>query len=257
MIEWMPDKDYGRFPPEYLESALYYLQESPFEILTYNELPWGDDRNYADGYPGEYGRWVANRDASKTYVMLQHDVDMFPGRTLRILKLEAELSIRSNVMIFKDYHDRASLELGGELIFEEYLTEEIIKAFQEYERMGFVIGYHVNVYEQTGYDIERAQEKYHNDVEYLRRFFDIKYCSPHGGARDANGKSNYILDLPDGLNLKWVNNFHGITCKGTYSDSMLFREGKTAKDFLGMCEPGNRYQVLMHPQHYYEVYKSW
>ena len=253
MLRWMPDKDFGRFPPEYLDEAVCYLTE--FEVLTYDDLDWDDDNDYVHGFPREYDNWKLFREPEKVYVILQHDVDMFPERTLRVLELEADLGVKSNVMLFRDYHDRASLQIKGELVFEEYLTDAVIKGFQRFEKLGFVIGYHCNTYEQSGFDVGRAQDKAEGDVEYLRQFFRIKYYSPHGGVRDSNDKSNYILTPPAGL--RWVNNYHGITCDGFYSDSLLFRENIRPKDYLETCEPGKRYQVLTHPQHYHEVYESW
>ena len=257
-VGWLPPAGFGRFPYEYLEEIIRYLAENQdiFELITYDDLPWEDDYNYADGYPDEFKRWTITRNPDKIYIILQHDVDMFPERTLRVLELEKELGLKSSVMIFRWYFDRKYLQETGELKYEDYLIPEVIEALQEYESLGFVIGYHINAYERALFDKEKAVCFFKNDVMELRKFFDIKFCSAHGGAKDHNRKSNFILSVPLD-NIRWINNYHNISQHGSYSDGLLLNNIKTIEQFLDECEKGKRYTLLIHPQYYHTPWKDW
>lgn len=257
----MPTKEYGRFPYEYAEKVIKYINNKKdiFKIITYNNLLWDEDYNYSNNYQKEYTKWLENKNSSKIYLIIQHDVDMFPERTLRMMELERELGIKTNVMIFNKYLNRKTLQETGKVIYEEYLTDETITRLQDFEKNGFSIGYHINAYEQALFNIEKAEEIFIEDVKELRKIFNIKTCSAHGGAKDSNGGCNFILKIPEILadNIRWVNNTHGITCNRIYTDSRLLREEETPIQFLESCTVGNRYQMVIHPQFYHTPWKDW
>src|SRR6185503_16234483 len=83
------------------------------------------------------------------------------------------------------------------------------------------------------------------------------FFSPHGGARDADGRSNLALEPPATLrdSLRWVHNGGGPSFDREYSDGAL-AGGRRHPDeldlarFVSTWQPGGRYRVLVHPQYF-------
>ncbi|HBY76425.1 MAG TPA: hypothetical protein DEG47_05315, partial [Cyanobacteria bacterium UBA11148] len=233
-----------------------------FEIITYDDLPWGEDYDYLNNYSQERKTWQYElnneiRDPQKIYVLLQHDVDSIAERTLAILREEERLGIRSNIMIFNRRINRQHLEKTGNLLYTPYeLDYDYLIRLQD--QYGFVIGYHCNAYERALFDREKALEIFEEDVSALRQHFNIRYFSPHGGPRSSEGLSNNSLEIPDSLrySLRWVANKRTVRFDRSYSDGGLNSLSRNPadrdlRDFVRMWQRGKRYRVLVHPQYYH------
>ena len=162
------------------------------------------DVRRGDARLGRDGR----RDPEKIYVFLQHDVDDAPERTEAVLREEERLGLPSCVMIFNRRLDRRLLQDSGEPREKAYVTDD--DYLRHLEKKGWIIGYHSNAYEQSAFDKQKAEEILIRDMRELRERFTIEFFCPHGGVRDADGRSNAVLEIPDSLRLsiRWVLNRH-------------------------------------------------
>jgi len=269
----MPYKEFKKnvgayFPFEYLLDFLEFLNKNKdiIKVITYRDLPWRNDFDYLNNYPKEFARWRrqlnwGKKDRNIIYVLIQHDVDSYPERTLALLREEERLGIPSNVMIFKRRTDRYYYEKTGQLVFTDYDLDYNYLRRLEKEK-GFTIGYHSNAFEQALFNKKKGFEIFKNDVEALRKNFNIFFISPHGGARNENGFSNNILPIPSSLkrSLRWVQNRHTVRFDGQYSDGGINLPGykslkeRDLKDFVKTWESGKRYRVLIHPEYYHTSY---
>lgn len=249
-------------PFGYLEGFLRFIANSHdvIEVLTYRDLDWGGDWDYEAGYPGERRAWMESlrsgrRDPRKIYVFLQHDVDSAPDRTMEALRVEEELGLRSNVMIFSRRIDRRHYRETGELLYTPYIEDR--STLKALEAKGFVVAYHCNAYERSRFSKAEAEQIMTHDVADLSRDFAIDFMSAHGGPPDSAGKSNNSLELPPALSrrIRWVHNGHSIHVDGGFSDGGL-NSGRRQADsfdlrrFVQAMRPGGRYRILVHPQYY-------
>jgi hypothetical protein len=248
----------GYFPFEYLSGLMRFLAErrDRIEVITYDDLAWGDDWDHRGGYKDELARWLKQRDPSKVYVLLQHDADSIPERTMQALASESKAGVPSNVMIFARRVDRRHLQATGDLMYTEYPLDldELVRLETE---QGFVVGYHINAFEQALWDEGLAEQIFADDVEVLRARFPVRYCSAHGGAPSANGRKNRDLEIPPALQhtIRWVHNgaspyFHGQYSDGGMNSPTRDPQRRNLLEFVRGFEPGKRYRVLMHPQYY-------
>ena len=118
-------------------------------------------------------------DPSKIYILLQHDVDTRPERSMRLVDYERSKGVRSNVMIFNRRVNRRKLAATGELEYTEYDLD--ISLLQKAEAEGFVVGYHSNAFEQSKYNRQQAEKLFISDLNCLRENFKISFFSAHGG----------------------------------------------------------------------------
>ena len=254
----------GYYPLEYYEDLLRFLDrhKSEIEIITYEDFAWGDDHDHERGYPEEWARWQASlsdgtRDPEKIYLVIQHDVDAQPERTNDALRLEASLGIRSNVMLFNRRVNRRHMQATGQLQYDDKYQLDF-DLFAELQGQGFVFCYHSNPYEQAGFDPRRAMQVFEEDVRSLRERFNVKYFSPHGGARGPDGKSNNSLGIPTSLqgDIRWVANRCTPRFQASFSDggpNSPKRDPNTRdlRDFARSWKRGGRYRILTHPQYYH------
>ena len=253
----------GYLPLRFFTDFLAFLarHRERIEIITYDDLDWRDDYDYRDNYPAENARWkgqfdTGGRSRDKFYVLLQHDVDDTPERTMAILRRERELGLCANVMIFNRAVSRPVLEQTGRVVDMPYRLDRTALAAYAREH-GFVVGYHHNAYEQACFDLETAWDLMRRDIGELRRQFDLRYLSAHGGTRSAAGDSNSVTGLPPDLEnrIRWVHNRFGVRFKANYTDGALNAhiydpEGRDLRDFVRSWRPGYRYRILTHPQYY-------
>ena len=128
------------------------------------------------------------RDPDKIYLLIQHDVDNHPYFTKRMAIIESHYDIKSNIFIFKDRYTNRGID-------ESYIIDH--NFFKELQDYGFVIGYHQNAFALSGFNMDKAIERYRNDVNYLRKFYDIQFVVPHGGiGRELNGTMVHNVDVP-------------------------------------------------------------
>lgn len=267
-MEELTRNEKGFFPVAYFVNFLEWINErrDQIEILTYDSLPWGDDYDHEHHHPAEFECWrhqlhTGERDPSRIYLLLQHDVDDRPERTQLLMQEEDRLNVPTNVMIFNRRLNRLHLQRTGEVVYRDYEIDDDL--LQRLESRGFVIGYHSNAYEQANFDRDLAREIFIRDVRELRERFTIRYFCPHGGVRDAEGHSNASLDLPGELSrdIRWVLNRYSVRFDGVYSDGAINSPRRNAverdmRNFISTWKPGGRYRILTHPQYYHTTIRE-
>ena len=267
-IKYIEGIEYGYFPFEYLVDFLKFIRNNGdiIEIITYDDLPWGEDFDSDNNYPQEYKNWkhqLSKRimDKEKIYVLIQHDVDSSPERTMAILHEEERLGLPSNVMIFNRRINRKHLQKTGKLIYTDYVLDyNYLRQLQDNAR--FVIAYHSNAFDQALFNKEKALRIFEDDVKALREHFNIRFFSPHGGAPSPEGFSNNILPIPESLkrSLHWVQNKQTVRFDGEYSDGGINSpkrdpSQRDLREFVRKWKRGKRYRVLIHPQYYHTQYR--
>lgn len=263
MVE-ISDQNSGYFPFKFYEDFLNYVYQNReiIKVVSYDDFDWGDDYGYEFNYVAERKNWqeklkTGQVDPSKIYLVIQHDVDNVPELTLKAMEAEKKFGFYSNIMLFNNRVLRRHFQDTGELLFDTDRYQIDRKMWKKFENDGFVFCYHANPYEQSGFCKKKALEIFENDVVELRRDFNIRYFSPHGGARSPDGESNNCLPIPEGLsnNIRWVANNHSMRFDGVFSDGGPNSKARdpskrNLKDFVATWKPGGRYRVLTHPQYY-------
>lgn len=105
--------------------------------------------------------YLLEKPSQKT-VILRHDVDSKPERTLRLAKLEAEMGIRST------YYFRYTKR-----VFDPTIIKEV-------SDMGHEVGYHYEVLTKLNGDYEKAIEIFEYELNEFLNICDIKTISMHG-----------------------------------------------------------------------------
>lgn len=258
----------GYIPVGYHTDFIDLLADNPdiFQVITYKDLKWQGDYSADSFYLAEKRAWdtairKGQLDDSKIYVLIQHDVDSQPQRTMSLLKYENQRGVPTNVMIFNRRVNRRHYISSGKIEYTEYpLDFDLLRKLQA---QGFVIAYHMNAYEQSGYDDILALDFFRTDVDELNKNgFDIKFFSAHGGAPGPNNLNNRDINLSGIENgLIWVHNGKTPIFDNNYSDgglNSLSRDPakRDLRDFVRKWKPGKRYRVLTHPQYYHVTVKS-
>lgn len=254
-----PEKTQGGYIPlGYIKDFFRYLcrHRDAIEVITYADLPWENDYQWEDNYLRERGRFLEQRDPNKIYLLLQHDVDSYPDRTLNMLKVQRDMGLKSNVMIFNRRISRETLQKTGDVEVTDYaLDTEFLRSLEQ--EHGFNIGYHCNAYEKSAFNLDKAAQIFAEDVQSLRTNYNVCFFSHHGGARDADGRSNNLLGLPESMReeVRWVANLHTVKLEGSYSDGGLPKrtthlDRLDLRGFVDRMLPGGRYRILLHPQYY-------
>lgn len=259
----------GNFPLEYFTDFLKFLSRHSnlVEMITYNDLAWGSDKNYLGGYKEERRRWESSlksgkRDSKKIYVLLQHDVDSRAERAMKVIAEEIKLGIKSNIMIFNKRHDRKILKHKNSIAITEYPLDISLLQYAEKDH-GFVIAYHSNAFENSLFETELAKNIMRDDIRALSKHFNIQYFSAHGGIPGPDGKNNNSLIPPEDVSekVRWVHNGASPFFDGNFSDggpNSLKRDPNTRdlRDFVRMWKMGGRYRILTHPQYYHSPCNS-
>jgi hypothetical protein len=242
------------FPLPWYEEFLQEIGRRGIEVLTYGDLfETSDDWDYRSNYKAEFRHWHKKvRDPKKTYLLIQHDVDDRTFFTERMIALEFLHGVRSNIFIFRNRFSTKDSDA-------HYPVDHAF--LQQAERRGFVIGYHQNAFQLSGFDFDQAVERYRSDVEYLSTMFDIRFVVPHGGVgKEIDGRMRHNFDVPmppelEGR-LRWVFNRYGVTFSSRFSDGGIRRSRDLARlqrsdligGFLDTLKPGTRNFCLIHPQ---------
>jgi hypothetical protein len=250
------------FPRRYVTDFFRFIKEheADLEVITYADLPWADDWDFASGYPEERKAWAAQladgeRDPNKAYILLQYDVDSWPERSMELLREPSQMLCPANIMLFNKRIDRRQLKSTGKLSYTDYeLDDDLLHALCN---KGFVVGYHMNAHEQALFDIGRALEVFDQDVRELSKRFPIKFFSAHGGVPGPDGRNNNGIPFQSDWQkkLRWVHNGHSPKFSSQFSDGghnspKLDPANRDLRDFVRKFKPGNRYRVLLHPQYY-------
>ena len=173
-------------------------------------------------------------------IILQHDADRFPDRTVAMAQREESRGLKSSCYVFVEHAEKD----------EAYELD--VESLQELERRGFEIGYHQNAFERADYDQRRAFELVASDLDWLEKRFDIRSFVPHGGTPSPSGLNND--HLPQGGRLEpllWAYNGKCILKEYTWSDGGIHKwTPMDPRRFVRELAPGSRAMMLLHPQYY-------
>ena len=106
--------------------------------------------------------FTSNYDDAKPFIMMRHDVDRQPNRSLAMAKLEHDLGLKVT------YYFRT---------IPQTLKPEIIKAIAN---LGHEIGYHYESLAETNGDYKKALEDFKSNLDILKKLYPIKSIAMHG-----------------------------------------------------------------------------
>lgn len=180
-------------------------------------------------------------------VILHHDADRQPHKTVDMMRFEERLGVVSSSFFFVNRSSR----WPGDV--EPYDLD--FSALRELEGRGFEIGYHLNAMERSGYDATRALAVAAQDIVFLRQHLNIQSFVPHGGVPGPGGVNNEHTPYRGVLaSLVWAYSGRGFVNDAAWSDG--YAEGAAA---LQLRDPRKvaaslrgrvRGHFLMHPQYY-------
>ncbi len=106
--------------------------------------------------------FTQNYDKNRAFIMMRHDVDRAPQRSLAMAQLEKKLGIKTT------YYFRT---------IPQTFKKDIIR---EIAALGHEIGYHYENLAQSNGDYKKAIEDFKENLESLREFYPIKNIAMHG-----------------------------------------------------------------------------
>ena len=239
---------------DYLAGLIRWLAKSEYTVMSYRDLAAPLKLHKEQIEFSEWNAMAAER--GEKAVLLQYDVDARPDVTEKILSTHIEHGVTANVMIFRQKIFDWKLKREGIIEIDEYsLDYDLLRKFEE---MGGVIGYHCNAFDRSGGDDRKAIDIFHDDINELRKHFDIKFFSMHGGHVTSEGKCNATIPIEPylkKLDLAWVHNghsavFHSNWADGGASNPLYRQECNDLLDFLLSTHDGQRCRLLFHPQYY-------
>jgi len=179
-------------------------------------------------------------------VILQHDADRQPYKTVDLMRQEEAWGVRSSNYFFVRRHqwddDHEPYELD---------VAELCRL----ESAGLEVGYHLNAYELAGYDLARAWEIVAHDVAWFQARFNLRTFVPHGGVRGPGGLNNAFIPYRGPLqDLVWAYNGqgrYGFIKDISWSDGEVYVTALAdPRCVAASLVPGQRALFLMHPQYY-------
>ena len=183
------------------------------------------------------------RNTKKPVIIMQHDADNIPSRTLDVMKLEKKSNILSSSYFFVEHAE------GKDYFYDK-------KELRDLEADGFEIGYHLNAYERAEYNLKTANKLVEQDIEQLKLDFNITSYVPHGGISSKDGLNNHDYPQVGVLNdLLWAYNGSCILKEYTWSDGGIRTNKFTPIDprvFIKRLKDDTRAVMLIHPQYYGE-----
>lgn len=198
-------------------------------------------------------RIFALRQPRTPTVILHHDADRQPHKTVDMMHLELKHGVTSSNYFFVK---RCARWLG-----DEELYDLDFNALQKLEKNGFEIGYHCNAMEQSGYNTLRALEIANSDIEMLQsHHLNIRTFVPHGGVPGAGGLNNEHTPYSGRLaDLVWAYNCRGFLNDVSWSDGYAESPIIPGNDQFRLKDPRvvaaslkgrMRGHFLLHPQYY-------
>jgi len=170
----------------------------------------------------------------KINIVLRHDLDYDKG--YEMAELEQEYGIRST------YYLR--------LHSDRYAISEVIPFYQELEAKGYEIGYHYEVVDLFPFNNDTAKKVFELELEYLRRYFNVRSASPHG---PPFGGYSYQFeqwtDLSD-YNLISAYKIPISTYLSDWSQPFWEKELRYFIEELEKLKAGDVVEVLIHPCHW-------
>ena len=106
--------------------------------------------------------FTSNYDDSKPFIMMRHDVDRYPNRSLEMAKLEKSMGVKVT------YYFRT---------IPQTFKPNIIKAIAD---LGHEIGYHYESLAETNGDYKKAIKDFELNLSRLNELYPIKNIAMHG-----------------------------------------------------------------------------
>lgn len=98
----------------------------------------------------------------KKHIILRHDVDLLPARSLVLAEIEHKLGIKAT------YYFRIVAESNQP------------KFIREIAKLGHEIAYHYEDLTMAKGDVDIAYKNYKENLDYFRQYYDVKTISMHG-----------------------------------------------------------------------------
>lgn len=186
---------------------------------------------------------LLNRDKAPPTILLQHDADRQPYKTIDLMNMEKELGMRSSNYFFYEssYSDEKDYKLD-------------IEVLQSLEQDGFEIGYHQNAYELGCHDLNRAFKIVSRDVQWFRRYFRLSSFVPHAVQNRLAPHDGELKDLI------WAYNGRGVLTDFSWSDggTEKYATPSDPREFASFLPDGCRAGMLFHPQYYgFSLCRNW
>lgn len=181
------------------------------------------------------------RGSRPPVLILEHDADSWPDKTIEMMRREQARSLKSSNYFFVEHAAGERYDLD-------------VKELQKLEEWGHEIGYHQNAYERSNFNIELAREYVDSDVQWLQQHFKILSFVPHGGRRSLSGIVNSHFPHQGKLSpLLWAYNGNCVLKEFTWSDGGIKKRKIPPidpREFIKNLVNGSRAMILAHPQYY-------
>ena len=170
----------------------------------------------------------------KINIVLRHDLDYDKG--YEMAKLEQEYGIRST------YYLR--------LHSDRYAVSEVIPFYQELESKGYEIGYHYEIVDLFPFDNDTAKKVFELELEYLRRYFNVRSAAPHGLLfGGCSYQFEQWTDLSD-YNLISAYKIPMSIYLSDWSQPFWEKQIQYFIEELGKLKMGDTAEILIHPCHW-------
>lgn len=214
-----------------LNSILAFISASTLTKLKFNGFDWANPK--------------PKRINSKRppVVILSHDADHQPYKTLDMMEFERRLGVVSSAFFFYEQNLK-----GNE--YDPYTLD--LDKLKSLERSGFEIGYHLNAYELADYNLDKAFEIINRDIAWFEQHFKLRSFVPHGGVPGDNNLNNDHIPYQGILrNYTWCYNGLGQGRDLMWTDGYCrYQQLRDPREVAKAIEPGDRAVFLMHPQYY-------
>ena len=186
--KWKPFFEYENNPWKYYCNFLERCLQNEYKFITFSDVL---NENYS---------------RNEINIILDHHIDFYPIETHVMTFYENQLGIVSSIYLFNKFPGPLNLQK------KKWNIEDLdIKHYQTLEDNGFEIGYHQNAISQLLYYKEKNFDKQKklelifgdknliktavkiaiDDVNTLRKYFNIRTMIPHGGG----DKNNFLKEL--------------------------------------------------------------
>jgi hypothetical protein len=214
-----------------LFTALAFIARSTLTKLKFNGFDWANP--------------IPQRISSKgtPVVILSHDADHQPYKTLDMMEFERRLGVISSAFFFYEQN------LKGDQ-YDPYVLD--VDKLKNLERAGFEIGYHLNAYELANYNLDKAFEIINRDVNWFEQHFNLRSFVPHGGIPGDNSLNNENIPYRGVLrNYTWCYNGLGQGRDLMWTDGYCrYAQLRDPREVAEAIQPGDRAVFLMHPQYF-------
>jgi len=129
----------------------------------------------------------------------------------------------------------------------EYAIKDVIPFYQELEAKGYEIGYHYEVVDLFLFNNDTAKKVFELELEYLRKYFNVRSAAPHGGL--YNYQFEQWTDLSD-YNLISAYKIPMSTYLSDCSQSFSEKRLRYFIEELEKLKTGDVVEILIHPCHW-------